>query len=323
MDNKGLISVIVPVYNVEKYLWECIDSVLKQTYTNFEVILVDDGSKDSSKYICEEYAVKDARIKVMAKENGGASSARNLGLTVAKGEYIYFLDSDDWIVEDALEKLLKICESSHAEVVFFDAYSVDEETGKVTTSHYSHKKNYQINQGYRLMEELISNKDFHVAPWLFFIRKDLLDRKRLKFEEGIIYEDMIFTYKLFCESQRAVHLPEYLYYRRYRENSVMTSRIKKKNFDSAIKVYYEVHDYWKKLPDDRKSERHVVRCAYNGLNVFERLSSSDKKVCRDKYKRLKKDILNINAYDDRALKARCYSKLFWIGYKVLGKIGLN
>lgn len=323
MDNRGLISVIVPVYNVEKYLRECIDSVLRQTYTNFELILVDDGSKDLSKNICEEYARNDSRIKVLEKENGGASSARNLGMTVAEGEYIYFLDSDDWIVEEAFEKLLEIIESSDAEVVFFDAYSIDEDTGKVATTHYSHKKAYQSNSGYQLMEELIVNKDFHVAPWLFFLKKDLLDRTKLKFEEGIIYEDMIFTYKLFCEAQNVMYLPEYLYYRRYREDSVMTSKVKVKNFESALKVYYKVHNYWNHLSDDMKSEKHAIRCAYNGLNVYERLNKSDKKVCRDKYKRLRKDILNVNAYGDMALKARCYNKTFWFVYKVLEKIGLR
>jgi len=323
MANKGLVSVIVPVYNVEKYLHECIDSVLKQTYTNFELIIIDDGSKDSSKNICEEYALKDERIRVFSKENGGASSARNLGLTVAKGEYMYFLDSDDWIMERALKSLLETYESNNTEVVFFNAYSVDEETGKVTTAHYSHKKVYQNNSGYRLMEELINNKDFHVAPWLFFMKRDLLDRTNLKFEEGIIYEDMIFTYKLFCKAQQVMYLPEYLYYRRYHADSVMTSKVKVKNFESAVKVYYEVHNYWAMLPEDMKSEKHVVRCAYNGLNVYERLNSSDKKACYCKYKRLKQDILKLNAYGDMALRARCHCKLFWFGYKVLEKIGLT
>lgn len=323
MNNEGLISVIIPVYNVEKYLTQCIDSVLKQTYTNFELILVDDGSKDSSKAICDEYARIDSRIKVLSKQNGGASSARNAGLEVATGKYIYFFDSDDWIAEDALEKLLRICDDNNAELIFFDAYAIEEETGKISTSHYSHKKSYQSNSGYKLMMELIDNKEFHVAPWLLFLKKDFLSRAEIRFEEGIIYEDMIFTYQLFCEAKKIVYLPEYLYYRRYREGSVMTSKVKLQNFESALSVYESVHGYWSSLPNEKKYVKHVIRCAYNGLNVYERLSKADKKTCRDQYINLKKNILQEDAYGDIALKARCYSKSFWFGYKVLEKIGLR
>ena len=103
---EDLISVIIPVYNVEKYLPECIESVLKQTHTNLEIILVDDGSPDNSPQICDEYAQKDSRIKVIHKENGGVSSARNEGLKIAKGEWISFIDADDWVEKNFCEILL-------------------------------------------------------------------------------------------------------------------------------------------------------------------------------------------------------------------------
>ena len=101
------ISVIVPVYNAEKYLHRCIDSVLAQTYKDFELLLIDDGSKDSSGTICDEYAAQDARVKVFHKENGGVSSARNVGLDHARGEWIMHLDGDDWIEHDMLERLIQ------------------------------------------------------------------------------------------------------------------------------------------------------------------------------------------------------------------------
>ena len=108
MEKNPLISVIVPIYDVESYLPKCVESVLRQTYTNLEIILVDDGSPDNSGKICDDFAARDPRVRVIHKENGGLSSARNAGLDAAHGEYITFLDSDDWIAEDAYEHLLSV-----------------------------------------------------------------------------------------------------------------------------------------------------------------------------------------------------------------------
>lgn len=113
------ISVIVPVYNTEKYLHRCIDSILAQTFTDFELLLIDDGSKDSSGTICDEYAAKDARVRVFHKENGGVSSARNLGLDCAIGEWVTFVDSDDWVTENAIECF----QTNHDEDVIINSYS--------------------------------------------------------------------------------------------------------------------------------------------------------------------------------------------------------
>lgn len=125
MESK-LISVIVPVYNVEKYLSKCIDSILAQTYKNLEIILVDDGSPDNCPKICDEYAKKDNRIKVIHKENGGLSAARNVALDIAKGEYIGFVDSDDFIAEDMYEVLYNLAEKYNAEISSVSFYKVIE-----------------------------------------------------------------------------------------------------------------------------------------------------------------------------------------------------
>lgn len=109
---KEQISVIIPIYNVEKYLSDCVESVLKQTYTDLEIILVDDGSQDASGQICDDYAKQDSRVQVIHKKNGGLSSARNAGIDQATGQYFFFLDSDDWIAENALELLYKEIKST-------------------------------------------------------------------------------------------------------------------------------------------------------------------------------------------------------------------
>ena len=123
---ENLISVIVPVYNIEAYLRKCIDSILAQTYTNLEIILVDDGSTDNSGEICNEYAAKDARIRVIHKGNGGLSSARNTGIDIATGKYIGFVDSDDYLAPDMYEKLLGAIVNNHADISVCNVHHVDE-----------------------------------------------------------------------------------------------------------------------------------------------------------------------------------------------------
>ena len=124
--NPPLVSVIIPVYNVEKYLRECLDSVLAQTYKNIEVILVDDGSTDSSGHICDEYLNVDDRIKVIHQQNAGLSEARNHGYDFATGVFVYFLDSDDWIQEETLSSLTQRIQDTNADIVFFDSKSFED-----------------------------------------------------------------------------------------------------------------------------------------------------------------------------------------------------
>ena len=133
-----LISVIIPVYNVENYLRECLDSVLAQTYSNYEVLLIDDGSTDSSFDICCEYCDKDKRFKVYQKENGGASSARNYGLDCAAGEYLYFLDSDDYLKPIALEKMASCACQHQADLVFIEGETINEQGAQVTGKYKFH-----------------------------------------------------------------------------------------------------------------------------------------------------------------------------------------
>ena len=119
------ISVIIPVYNVEKYLSDCVESVLRQTYTDLEIILVDDGSKDASGRICDDYAKQDLRVRVIHKQNGGLSSARNAGIESANGQYLYFLDSDDWIAENAIELLYEAIKNTQSDLALCNMQYTD------------------------------------------------------------------------------------------------------------------------------------------------------------------------------------------------------
>ena len=323
MENSGLISVIIPVYNVEEYLRECIDSVLSQTYENYEIILVDDGSTDNSGKICDEYAEKNNKITVIHKENGGLSDARNTGLSLANGEYIYFLDSDDYIIPETFAELVSAIKKDNSDFVFFDAKSFEDENKSFNIEQrYVRKKKYETAKGEEVLTQLLNNKEYHSSVPLCFIKKELLEKEKLNFINGIFYEDTIFTYKLFMLASSVSYCSKPLYYRRYRNASIMTTKKNKRYFDSICRVYEEVLNFSKK---ENKlhlavAKKYIARCAFNVFNNYEKLNREDKNNCKNKLSEIKKIILNDGAYGNKALKMRCYGKVFWFIYKVFEKI---
>lgn len=323
MENKGLVSVIIPVYNVEEYLHQCIESVLAQTYPFFEIILVDDGSTDKSGNICDEYILKDNRIYVIHQENRGLSEARNAGVEKATGKYIYFLDSDDWILAETFVKLVKKIDSTNADFVFFDANSFEDgNPEKEIKQNYLRHKEYMTDCGYNLLKELQENGEYHSAVPLLFIRKSFYDNLNLKFVKGILYEDMVFTYEIFCRGNKVSYINEPFYQRRYRSGSIMTAKKSLKNFRSAREVYVLVRNISKELNliDDKTAEKYISRCAFNAMNYYKALDNADKKICKEEYKDIKKDILKDRAYNNKALYMRCYGTFIWFMYKCFEKI---
>lgn len=179
------ISVIVPVYNVEKYLHRCIDSILAQTFTDFELLLIDDGSKDCSGEICDEYATKDARVRVFHKENGGVSSARNLGLDKANGEWVSFVDADDWVSENYFPSFIGIC-------------SKDLILNGISSQDYMKDLSDESQILPSLFFQKILNKQISLGPWAKFFRKDIIEREHLRYYEDIKFaEDAIFNLQYF------------------------------------------------------------------------------------------------------------------------------
>ncbi len=322
MENLPLISVIIPVYNVEKYLEECVNSVLTQTYKNIEIIFVDDGSTDSSGQICDNFAKEYSNITVFHKENGGQSTARNMGLEKAQGKYIYFLDSDDIIVPDALEKLCAVAEENFADVVFFDAESfIDEKPDAEMKQTYLRTHKYPTQNGIKAFEQMQELNEYHCVVWGMLLRKEFLLENAIKFIPGIYYEDMAYTYELLCRAGTVSQCPEVLYKRRYRENSTMTSRKSKKYFDSSVAVYEYIRDFSvaNNLIELDFAKKYIARNAFNVFNNYHLLNKHDKKLCKDKFSNVKKDILRDNAYSSTALKMKCYSNLLWVAYKLYEK----
>lgn len=316
-----LVSIIIPVYNAQKHLRDCLFSVLKQTYSKLELIIVNDGSTDDSGEICEEFAEKDSRIKVIHKENGGSSSARNEGLVHAKGDYVYFVDSDDLVLESAVEKLLIKAKQADADVVIYSAYAFRNSPAERDTRFYSYKNNNHSGKGLDVLTQLLEQGDFHVPPWIFLVRRQYLLNLDLTFVEGIIYEDMIFTFVLFANARKIAQVDEYLYCRRQHQNSVTTATYKLLNFLSALKVYEDNRNYLLSHPQiaNKQVKNFICRCAFNAIEIFNKLPREISLEHQGQYQELKKEILFHNAHDNMALKMRCCGKPMWFLYKLYEK----
>lgn len=212
MSRETLLSVIIPVYNVEDYLARCVDSILGQTYHTLEVILVDDGSPDASGSICDAYAQKDSRVRVIHKENGGLSSARNAGLEAATGEYITFVDSDDWIEPDAYEHLLGLIERYQVKLVCGGNYDVDGGTGEKILGLCPKKEEVLTAEEFVGRMFLWDGFDSSACDKIY--HRSLLETFR--YPEGKVCEDVPVTYKIVLKAERAAlsDQPFYNYYHR-------------------------------------------------------------------------------------------------------------
>lgn len=235
MENTNdLISVIVPVYNVEKYLSQCINSLINQTFKNLEIILVDDGSLDNSGKICDEFSEMDSRIIVIHKENNGLSSARNAGLKIAKGNFIGFVDSDDWLDENMYEILFKLIKDNDSDIScckFFKAADSEEKVPVIDNEIIQSFTNIDgLNNFYT---DLYTQT---VVAWNKLYKRNLFDN--VTYPTGKIHEDEGTTYKLFYKANKITYTNKPLYYYRTTPNSITTRKFNKKRLD-IIDVYDE------------------------------------------------------------------------------------
>lgn len=226
MNRENMISVIVPVYNVEKYLARCVDSILAQTYGNLEVILVDDGAMDSSGKICDEYAAKDGRIQVIHKANGGLSSARNAGIDAAKGEYLAFVDSDDWIEPDTYAHMLNLIYKYDVKLVCAGRFDVDGATGEKTVGLCPQKE--EVITAEELVGRIFlwDNCDSSACDKLY--HRSLFAKYR--YPVGKVCEDVPVTYKIILGTDRAALCDKPIYNYYHRPDSITTASISEKTF---------------------------------------------------------------------------------------------
>lgn len=292
------VSIIVPVYNVEKYLEKCINSILNQTYKEIEVILVDDGSTDSSGTICDMYGEKDNRIVVMHQKNGGLSSARNSGIEICSGQWISFVDSDDMVVPEYIEILLRACIENGATIA----------QGKSTV------ENVLIKKGVRTdvmtgREMLLSNK-FSVSSCCKLYHREIFDEFR--FRIGIIYEDYELIYKIFYEQSKVVFVETELYIITEREGSITRQKFQENRL-IMIELIEEKIDYFR-VRDEKKLEDMALKEYYGILLSFYNLVTGlhgakiYQKCIIQKYRRSIRDFTKIS---DLKIKTKM---ILWICY---------
>ncbi len=226
------ISVIVPVYNVEEYLPQCLDSILNQTFSNIEIICVNDGSTDGSRKILEDYKQKDSRIKIVDKKNGGLSSARNAGMKVAKGEFYSFIDSDDWIDYTMLEKLYNNITAYNSDISICAVHQYDETKQQIDDSNPYYTLGYFNstfdNRAFSYKDTKPFLMDVCVMAWNKLYRRSLIDEYKAVFPDGLIFEDGPFFFTIFFKTQRVSIVRDFLYYYRInRKNSIIQKAGKK------------------------------------------------------------------------------------------------
>ncbi|WP_368646135.1 glycosyltransferase family 2 protein [Alkalibacterium putridalgicola] len=270
---KPLVSIIVPTYNVERYVEECIDALLAQTYPNTEIIVLDDASTDATVYLLKQYT--EEIILIENEKNEGQGARRNQGLQIASGKYIYFMDADDWLEKEALKECVELAEKTSAELVRFNglAFYQDDQSA-VNENNYDFSQTLENNRLYTGEEALLKNrKAFTPSPCLYLVKKDLIDQNNLSFIEGVLHEDEYFTTVLFANTQRLIYLNKNYYHRRYRTASTMTEQTKQhklRSFNSYIKVFQALEEEFEKPKYSETQKQFIKRqllSIYNGLLV--------------------------------------------------------
>jgi len=307
-----LISIIVPVYNVENYLRKCLDSILVQTYSLFEVIVIDDGSTDKCSQICDEYARKDRRIKVVHKENGGLSDARNAGIKIAQGEYLLFVDSDDYIQDNMLEILMKSIEETNADIVITTKYFTVSAKNDKFVSEITGKK--VCNSGQALEEIFCHNSRWEAWGTLF--KKSLFDN--MEFPKGKLYEDIALIPLIILKAEEVCLLEGAYYYYYIREGSIMDASKTKVKIDLLEVCSNVIRQVENKVKDNQTRCNIIAGIMYELVSRME-LARRNKKLNKEfissSLKFLRKRMKYIFLSNQMSLKMKLYC--------VVGSLGMG
>ena len=255
----SVISVIVPIYNVENYLDRCIESIVNQTYKDLEIILVDDGSPDNCPQMCDSWAEKDNRIKVVHKENGGLSDARNAGMLHVTGEIVSYIDSDDRIESNMFEKMLTQMEQDNSDIVSCGVKWV-EENGKLLRNDTVEQN--EILDTHSAMSELINDGKLKQHVWNKIYKTELI--KAIPFEKGKYHEDVFWSYQIIGKAERVSVVADSYYYYVQRTNSIMGEGFSEKRLDALDANYLRCEYMKKNFPDlfDNALYVYIGSCHY-------------------------------------------------------------
>lgn len=238
--SEPIISVIIPVYKVEKYLHKCVSSVMSQSYKNLEIILIDDGSPDNCPKLCDDFALMDSRIKVIHKTNGGLSSARNAGLDIATGDYIAFVDSDDWVENNAYEEMLKLADKSGAEIVCCGAVKTDGE--KDIEKCFCYYPTGTVCSAKDIVRDILTDKIGSQVWRALYSRKCW---EKLRFPDGRLYEDIPTTFKAYLMANKVAFIDECYYKYRMNMNGISLAKNPLKPYHIFL-GFQEIFEFAKK-----------------------------------------------------------------------------
>ena len=313
-----MVSVIIPVYNVEKYLRECLDSVLAQTCTDLEIILVDDGSTDRSGSICDEYASADERFRVIHKPNGGQAEARNTGLDKARGEYVYFIDSDDYICPETIMSALECAERENADIVYFDAETVYEDFVDSDYTEVLKKQHcYRPAKGARIYAAHCRYGEAFSCLCLNLFRREIIEKNNIRFVKLPLCEDELFTPIVYLNAQKAVQLKKTLYYRRLRAGSVMSGKDtpeRAASLAACISGYIAELGKYSPGSDERRLLLMRINSNINTMTyTYARLDRQGRKRTLPMLKAVSEAVSDIHCRPERSTKLRLdHPRLYYI-----------
>jgi len=240
-----LVSIIVPVYNVEKYVSECLESLIKQTYKNIEIIVVNDGSTDNCAMICEDFSVRDNRIKVINKRNGGLSDARNMGINKAKGKYVMFVDSDDYVNKEFAESAMKGILKKNADIACFRFLSVFEDGSTKISSKSTPLSFIEYSNVEAINDIFTRGGSLKVNAWNKIYKKELFLNNEISYPVGRVYEDNLTTYKLMYYSKKVIFFDKSLLFYRQRAGSIMKNKLSVKGISRRLNMVNETREWLK------------------------------------------------------------------------------
>lgn len=282
-------SFILPIYNVEAYLDDCVTSILAQTYTDYEIILVDDGSKDSSPMICDRLAEQDARIKVVHKNNGGQSDARNVGTYFASGDYIIFIDSDDFIITNQFLQKINEKAIDNPDLIFYKYQKYFHDNKRFEDCKYSYQSALEKKNYPERISALVKSDAFFGMAWIKAIKMDVIKSGNIQFDTNLKCEDMDWNYYLILNSNSIELIDESFVAYRQREGSV-TATFKLKNLTDFIYVLEKWSERIMKKEMDSLLKNALLgslaKYYSNMLVVYARLKDAEKKKYRKRIKEL-------------------------------------
>lgn len=304
------VSIIIPIYNVDKYLDTCIESVRNQSLEDLEIICIDDYSTDQSLEVLRRHQIDDQRITVIENaKNLGQSYSRNVGIQKATGEYIYFLDSDDFIEHDAMEKLYSYAKSRSLEVIFFDAQLIFESETlekKFVTYQSERSHTYEEGSGEKLFQKFIENNEWSASPPRQFWSKNFIDSIELSFWEGIIHEDELFSFIGILEAKKTACIKQRYFIRRLREGSTMTMKQEAYRLESILVVYRQVLEYWLTHHFMEKTNEAIHKYLMKLAGQIKRLSMHTELLKDEVILQHMHTLISLNGIDEHAYERLLY-----------------